>query len=144
MKFTLTRKASNQDYGDFRDDDYYNLYNPNDLDANGEDFDGTSLHSAAPEAEAQAPVTNSVSLKIINPKGYEDAATIADLLLDGNTVLLNIEGLSRDSAVRLLDYLTGATRMIGGIMQRVGKTATIVVAPKSVDVSSIEAIVGTN
>ena len=143
MKFTLTRKAAGQDYNDFRDDDYYtNLYNPNDLDANGEDFDGTSLHSATPEAEA--PATNSVSLKIINPKGYEDAATIADLLLDGNTVLLNIEGLSRESAIRLLDYLTGATRMIGGIMQRVGKTATIVVAPKSVDVSSIEAIVGTN
>lgn len=142
MKFTFTRKAASQDYGDFREDDYYNLYGSNDLDVNGEEFDGGSLHNES--AEAEAPATNSVSLKIVNPKGYEDAPVIADFLLGGNTVLLNIEGLSRESAVRLLDYLTGATRMIGGIMQRVGKTSTIVVAPKSVDVSSIEAIVGTN
>ena len=143
MKFTLTRKAANQDYDSFREDDYYDLYkNSNDLDANGEDFVGGSLHNAEPETAASA--TTSVSLKIVNPKGYEEAPVIADYLLDGNTVLLNIEGLSRENAVRLLDYLTGATRMIGGIMQRVGKTSTIVVAPKSVDVSNIEAIVGTN
>ena len=143
MKFTLTRKAANQDYDSFREDDYYDLYkNSNDLDANGEDFVGGSLHNAEPEAAA--PATTSVSLKIVNPKGYEEAPVIADYLLDGNTVLLNIEGLSRENEVRLLDYLTGATRMIGGIMQRVGKTSTIVVAPKSVDVSNIEAIVGTN
>ncbi len=143
MKFTFTRKAANEDYRDFREDDYYtNLYNSNDLDANGEEFGGSSLHNAAPEAEA--PATNSVSLKIVNPKGFEEAPVIADHLLAGNTVLLNIEGLSRENAVRLLDYLTGATRMIGGVMQRVGKTSTIVVAPKSVDVSNFEAIVAAN
>ena len=141
MKFTFTRKAASQDYDNFREDDYYDVYGrTNDLDANGEDFDGGSLHNAAPEA---APATNSVSLKIINPKGFEDAPVIADFLLGGNTVLLNIEGLAREQAIRLLDYLTGATRMVGGIMTKVGKT-TIVVAPKNVDVSSIEAMVGNN
>ena len=86
---------------------------------------------------------NAVALKIVNPKSYEEAPAIADFLLNGNTVLLNSEGLAREQAIRLLDYLTGATRMVGGIMTKVGKT-TIVVAPKNVDVSSIEAMVGNN
>ena len=139
MKFTFTRKAANEDYEEFRENEYYNnLYGTSDeLDA---DTDFGSLHNST---EPETGATNSVSLKIVNPKGYEEAPVIADYLLGGNTVLLNVEGLDRAQAIRLLDYLTGATRMVGGIMTRVGKT-TIVVAPKNVDVSSIEAMVGTN
>ena len=136
MKFTFTRKAANEDYDAFNGDDYYTSFgnNSDDLD---ETSDFGSLHTQAPEAPASA------ALKIVNPKGYDEAPAIADFLLNGNTVLLNVEGLAREQAVRLLDYLSGATRMVGGIMTKVGKT-TIVVAPKSVDVSSIEAMVGGN
>ena len=140
MKFTFTRKTPNEDY----DNNSYYTGDGEDAGEFGmEDdvFGSESLHTQAPEAEA--PKANSVALKIVNPKGYEDAPAIADFLLDGNTVLLNVEGLERAQAVRLLDYLSGATRMVGGVMTRVGKT-TIVVAPKSVDVSSIEAMIGTN
>ena len=44
-------------------------------------------------------------------------------------------------AVRIIDYLKGAVQVVGGVMTKVGKT-TLVVAPKNVDVSSIEAMVG--
>jgi len=81
------------------------------------------------------------ALKIMNPKSYQDAAEIAGFLMNGSTVLLNIENMAREQAVRLLDYLSGATYVVGGLMTKVGKT-TIVVAPKNVDVSSIEAMVG--
>jgi cell division inhibitor SepF len=63
--------------------------------------------------------------------------------MNGNTVLINIENLGRDQAIRMLDYLSGAIRAAGGIMTKVGKT-TLVIAPKNVDVSSIEAMVGNN
>ena len=94
----------------------------------------------APAPEAAFGVT-AAALKIVNPKGYEEASEIADYLMNGNTVLLNIEGMARENAIRLLDYLAGATHAVGGLMTKVGKT-TIVVAPKNVDVSSIEAMVG--
>jgi cell division inhibitor SepF len=86
----------------------------------------------------------SISLKIVNPKEYDKdrAAEIADFLIAGNTILLNIEALDPSNIKRYLDYLSGATHAIGGMMTRVGKT-TIVVSPKNVDVSSIEAMVGT-
>ena len=61
--------------------------------------------------------------------------------MNGNTVLLNIENLTTAHIMRYLDYLSGATHAVGGMMTRVGKT-TIVVSPKNVDVSSIEAMVG--
>ena len=143
MKFTFTRKAANEDYDAFNGDDYYTSFgnNADELDADASDFG--SLHTQTAEPETFAAPANAVALKIVNPKGYDEAPAIADFLLNGNTVLLNIEGLAREQAIRLLDYLTGATRMVGGIMTKVGKT-TIVVAPKNVDVSSIEAMVGNN
>ena len=79
----------------------------------------------------------------MNPKSYQDAQDIAGYLLGGNTVLLNIENMAREQAIRLLDYLSGVTFAVSGVMTKVGKT-TIVVAPKNVDVSSIEAMVGGN
>ena len=139
LKFT---RKQNDNYGDFAgDDEYY-----------GSGFDGvendeTAEGAFAEETVAPAPADAAaftpatVALKIVNPKGYEEAADIADFLMNGNTVLLNIEGMARESAIRLLDYLAGATHAVGGLMTKVGRT-TIVVAPKNVDVSSIEAMVG--
>lgn len=139
MKFTFSRKASSDEYDAFNGDEYYTGFgnNADELDADAAEFG--SLNAQA--NDVVAPTT--AALKIVNPKGYDEAPVIADFLLNGNTVLLNVEGLESAQAVRLLDYLSGATRMVGGIMTKVGKT-TIVVAPKSVDVSSIEAMVGTN
>lgn len=151
MKFTFTRKRTDdEDYSSFNGDDTYYNFGDNAEDMVPDDdaeFGMGSLHTQPAEAvQESAPFANtsaSVALKIVNPKGYDEAPSIADFLLNGNTVLLNVEGLDRQNAIRLLDYLSGATRMVGGMMTKVGKT-TIVVAPKSVDVSSIEAMVGGN
>ncbi len=99
--------------------------------------------SAPAPTETAQPMNASVALKIVNPKGYQDCQEIAGYLMNGNTVLLNIENMAREQAIRLLDYLSGVTYAVGGLMTKVGKT-TIVVAPKNVDVSSIEAMVGGN
>ena len=146
IKFTFTRKNNEPDYEAFNgDDEYYRMDDNEDMMANDDNFGMGSLHtqdnSSAPFASASG--NNSVALKIVNPKGYEEASAIADFILDGNTVLLNIEGLERSAAIRLLDYISGAIHMVGGMMTKVGKT-TIVVAPRNVDVSSIEAMVGAN
>ena len=85
----------------------------------------------------------SISLKIVNPRSYKEAAEIADFLMNGNAILVNIDSLAADQVVRLVDYLAGATHALGGFITKVGKS-TIVVAPKNVDVSSIEAMVGKN
>ncbi len=146
MKIKFTRKDTDNNFDDFAgEEEYFGGFDADESDIADDGFSAGSLHTQpqAPAADAASPfgAANSVSLKIVNPKGYSSAAEIADFLMNGNTVLLNIEGLTRDVAVRLLDYLSGAVHVLGGVMTKVGKT-TIVVAPKNVDVSSIEAMVG--
>ncbi len=132
-------KKQNDSYNDFAgDDEYYGGYDEVNEAVADEGFAATAPTPAEPAAFG----TN-VSLKIVNPKSHTDASEIADYLMNGNTVLLNIESLDPAQAIRLLDYLAGATHAVGGIITKVGKT-TIVVAPKNVDVSSIEAMVGSS
>ena len=135
--FKFSKKPNN--YGPFDGDDeaVVNGFEEETGDDFASDFDEVPTPAPAPEA----PVAPTAALKIINPKGYSDASEIAGYLMNGSTVLLNIENMTREQAVRLIDYLSGAIFVLGGLMTKVGKT-TIVVAPKNVDVSSIEAMVG--
>ena len=105
-----------------------------------EDEDNGFDTLADPAPSFGAPAT--AALKIVNPKEFKDAVDIANLMMNGNTVLMNIEGLERDQnlALRVVSYLQGAVHVAGGVMTRVSKS-TIVVAPKNVDVSSIETMV---
>ncbi len=136
-------KRPNDDFGDFAgDNEYYGENSFDEAEAEGTQEEGFAA-APAPTPVEPAAFGASVSLKIVNPKGYKDAAEIADYLMNGNTVLLNIESLEPAQAIRLLDYLAGATHAVGGVITKVGRT-TIVVAPKNVDVSSIEAMVSGN
>ncbi|MBQ8345177.1 MAG: cell division protein SepF [Clostridia bacterium] len=142
--FKFTRRP-NDNYGDFNEDDgYYDFDKSAESAANESDGFGMGAPAAA-EAAPSYHAAPALSLKIISPKGYESASEIADHLMNGNTVLLNLETIyqDRNQTIRLLDYLSGAIHVCGGIMTKVGKT-TIVVSPKNVDVSSIEAMIGGN
>ena len=142
----LKFKRQNDNYGDFAGDNEY--YGDSAFDEAGAESAEDEIFAATAAAPTPTPAEpaafgGAVALKIVNPKSYKDAAEISDYLMNGNTVLLNIEGIEPAQAIRLLDYLAGATHAVGGLMTKVGKT-TIVVAPKNVDVSSIEAMVGGN
>ena len=128
------KNTENYDNGGFVDEGFDQGYN----DEVVEDSFGADVQPVPAEPEAFAPAAP--ALKIVNPKEYKDATEIANLLMNGNTVLLNIESIAKDQAIRLLDYLSGAVHVAGGLMTKVSKT-TIVIAPKNVDVSSIEAMV---
>lgn len=134
-------KKNTDNYGDFVEEEKY--FGDDNFDgadsADGDDGFGMGMQTPAEPAPAfAAPVAP--ALKIVNPKEYKDAVEIANQLMNGNTVLLNIESIAKDQAIRLLDYLNGAVHVAGGLMTKVSKT-TIVIAPKNVDVSSIEAMV---
>ena len=110
-----------------------------------DDAFGMGMQNPAPAEPAApsfgAPAVNAV--KIVNPKEYKEAPEIANLLMNGNTVLLNVESIAKDQAISLLAYLAGAVHVSGGMMTKVSKT-TLVLAPKNIDVSSIEAMVSDN
>ena len=137
-------KKNVENYGDFAGDDNYYGNGFDDMEVNEAEDDAFGVAPVAPvETAAPAFATPAAALKIVNPKEYKEAVEIANLLMNGNTVLLNIESIAKDQAIRLLDYLAGAVHVSGGLMTKVSKT-TIVIAPKNVDVSSIEAMVSGN
>ena len=63
------------------------------------------------------------------PRGSGNEAGIADYLVDGYTVVMNIEELERPAALRLIDFLLGALQVLGGELRRVTKT-TLVLSPR--------------
>ncbi len=128
-------KKNNDNYNEsYEEDGFDGGYTEDTVD----DGFATDIAPVPAEPEAFAPAVP--ALKIFSPKEYKDAVEIANLLINGNTILLNIESIAKDQAIRLLDYLNGAVHVAGGLMTKVSKT-TIVIAPKNVDVSSIEAMV---
>ena len=56
------------------------------------------------------------------------------LLLNRRTVVLNLESTNKESARRLIDFLSGVAYSIDGYIQRVANN-TFVIVPNNVDVS---------
>ncbi|MBR7098877.1 MAG: cell division protein SepF, partial [Clostridia bacterium] len=64
-----------------------------------------------------------------------EAVKIADKLKEGCIVLLDISKLTKEKALRLVDFLAGVAYVLGGEMIKTNKN-TIVVSPAGVDISS--------
>lgn len=85
---------------------------------------------------------NSMELKVVHPKAFAEVPGIADHLLAGCTVILNLESTDRDVCRRLMDFVSGVAYCIGGSIRKVAQ-ATYIVSPNNVDVSETERAAGT-
>ena len=50
----------------------------------------------------------SIEMKDVTPKSLDTVTQIADLLVSKKTVLLNLENTNRETARRLIDFLSGS------------------------------------
>ena len=91
----------------------------------------TTLSATATEKEGN------IELKLAHPDSFADVSTIADYLLDGCTVLLNLEAVNDSEVLRMLDFLNGVTYTTGGEINLVSQN-TYVITPHDVDVSEEE------
>jgi cell division inhibitor SepF len=91
----------------------------------------TTLSATATEKEGN------IELKLAHPDSFEDVSTIADYLLEGCTVLLNLEAVNKSEVLRMLDFLNGVTYTTGGEINLVSQN-TYVITPHDVDVSEEE------
>lgn len=71
---------------------------------------------------------------VIKPSGIEDEIEIVQTLLDGRTVVLNMEGLNIDIAQRIIDFTSGATFAIHGSLQKI-TNYIFIVTPNGVELS---------
>ena len=74
-----------------------------------------------------------LSVVLVKPEKYENAAEVADHLKDKRTVVLNLEQTNRDIARRLLDFLSGVAYANEGKIKKVANS-TYIITPFNVDI----------
>ncbi len=87
---------------------------------------------------ADSEVSATLEMKVVRPEDFTSATDIADHLLSGRTVVLNLEVASKDVAARLIDFLSGVVYSVHGNVRRVA-TNTYVITPDRVKISGDKA-----
>ena len=89
---------------------------------------------ATPIVANTGDADSNIELKVVRPASFDEVSEIADYLLDGCTVVLNLELLDNVLTVRMLDFLNGVTYSNDGEIKNVAKS-TYIITPHGVDVS---------
>ena len=92
------------------------------------------------EAPAQKPAethNSGVELKVIRPESYDEVRTVADNLIAGCTVVLNVEALDKPVIYRMLDFLNGVTYCKDGEIKRVAPSTFIITPHSDIDISDM-------
>lgn len=96
--------------------------------------------ASAPEIKEQSPAQNSsiegnnIELKVVRPESIDEIFTIADYLIDGCTVVLNLEILDKEVITRMLDFLNGVTYTKGGEIKNVSP-GTYIITPDGININ---------
>ncbi len=78
--------------------------------------------------------TQGMEVCVIKPSTIEDELEITETLLNGRTVVINMEGLSVDIAQRIIDFTSGATFAMHGNLQKISNYIFLA-TPSGVDIS---------
>lgn len=81
--------------------------------------------------------SNGVELKVIRPENFGEVSSVADNLLAGCTVVLNVEVLDRATIYRMLDFLNGVTYCTDGEIKRVAPSTFIITPHSDIDISDM-------
>ncbi len=129
------KRMKNEEAGEPQFKDYDEVVEPP-----REEKPATAEQVAPKKPAAPAMVTNTndsdsnIELKVVRPADFDEVSDIADYLLSGCTVVLNLELLDHASTLRMLDFLNGVTYSTDGEIKNVSKS-TYIITPNNVDVS---------
>jgi cell division inhibitor SepF len=71
---------------------------------------------------------------LFEPRTYSEAQEIADHLKNRRSVVINLQRISHDQAIRIVDFLSGTVYAVGGDIQKIGVNIFLC-TPDNVDVS---------
>ena len=77
--------------------------------------------------------TTQLQVVLVKPERFENASEIADHLRNTRTVVLNLEQTDKNSARRLIDFLSGVAYAQEGKIKRIS-AATYIITPYNVDI----------
>ena len=77
---------------------------------------------------------NNMEVCVIKPTTFEEALQIADALLEGRSVVLNLEGINSALAQRIVDFVTGVCYSLKAHFESISKFV-FVITPEAVYIS---------
>ena len=77
---------------------------------------------------------NNIELKVVRPEGIDEISTIADYLIAGCTVVLNLELLDKSAITRMLDFLNGVAYTMDGEIKNVSQ-GTYIITPRGININ---------
>lgn len=99
-------------------------------------LDGSELLGFGTQEDAekkQLGAAGGLEMTVMNPSDFSDVTPVAEEVLRGVTVVLNLDKLNKEDSRRFLDFLGGVIFSIDGGIKKVA-ASTYVVTPRNVDV----------
>ena len=128
----FNKKPRDYQYNDNYDNDFYR--GPGDEDGVIGGDEDEDLIPPMPAPQKKSAPAASGGWKVVKPHDAQDGLIIADYLVHGYTVVMNIESLDREITVRLIDFLQGAIHVLDGELRRVSKS-TFVLSPRKGEIT---------
>ena len=93
------------------------------------------VRAAAPAMGNVVNLHNGGNLQVmlVKPDRYENVSEVADHLRNKCAVVLNLESTNKDTARRLVDFLSGCAYALDGRIKKVA-TSTYIITPYNVDI----------
>jgi cell division inhibitor SepF len=79
--------------------------------------------------------TTRLKVVVVSPETFEEARDIADHLKSKKPVVINLEGVEREVARRIIDFLSGAVFSLDGNIQKIS-SGIFLIAPYNVGIMS--------
>lgn len=76
---------------------------------------------------------NQFKVVIMQPETFDDAREVCDHLKSKKPVVVNLENLNKETAQRVVDFLSGSVYGLDGEIQKVS-TGIFLIAPNNVDI----------
>ena len=78
--------------------------------------------------ESVENTTANSKMIVMHPKSFDDIQALIVNLREGQSVIFNLDEVNKESAQRMLDFMSGAAFALGGSMQRIESTMFLVTA----------------
>lgn len=94
----------------------------------------TSMRTSSNKVVPIRTTPNGLEVCIIKPDNFGESQQVCEVLMDGQPVVVNLEGIDIMEAQRIMDFISGCIFSISGNMRQVSRYI-FVFAPKNIDIS---------
>lgn len=94
----------------------------------------TSKGAAQSKVVSIRTSASDVEVCIFKPANFGESQEVCDILLGGQPVIVNLEGIDVEEAQRIMDFVSGCIFSIQGNMRQISKYIFIF-SPKTIDIS---------